>query len=128
MLRLPQLLREEFLGGLATRVQGTLCRPRFALEDLRDDRMAPGLRDGSGGSHQRHGQAAEPVDVEPDVDCAEGGGRRAERTAGVRRADAPGVHTTSRSRGERVALDSGRDLHQAGGRVLRLSEYFVFSW
>ena len=47
--------------------------------------------------------------------------------AGVRRRDAKRVHRVARSRGDRVALDSGREVHEAGRGVLRLSEYLIFS-
>src|ERR1039457_3721753 len=48
--------------------------------------MATGICAGADGGGECHGEAAEPVDVELDFDCAEGRGGRAEVTAGVRRA------------------------------------------
>ena len=51
-----------------------------------------GYATGSGGGGERDGEAAEPVDVESDLDRAEGGGGRAEGAAGVRGADAARIH------------------------------------
>ena len=36
-----------------------------------------------------------------------------------------GIHSAARSHGEGTARHSGRAVHHAGGRVLRVSEYFV---
>ena len=78
---------------------------------------------GSGAGDQRDAEAAEPVDVESDFDRAEGGGGRAEGAAAVRGGDAAEYIQLARSRGERAAVDSGREVHHAGRRVLRVSQY-----
>src|SRR5579872_3188036 len=122
MLRLPELHRKEFFGGIVARVQGTICCSGIAFEDLRDDWMAVGICDGSGCGDERDGEVAESVDIEPHVDCAEGGGGGAEGTAGVRGGDAAGVHRAARSRGERTAVDSWSGVHAAGRSVLRVSK------
>ena len=94
------------------------------VKDVCDDWMAAGIRVGTGSCGERDGKTAEPVDLESDVDCAEGRSGCAEGTAGVRRADAAGVHRTARSCGRRTARDSGREVHAAGRCVLCVSEYF----
>ncbi len=127
VLRLSELHGQEFFRGLAAGIQGADRRAGIALEDLCDDRLASGLCDGSRSSDQRDGEVAEPVHFESNLDRAEGRGRCAEGAAGMRARDAARVHPAARSCGEGAALDSGRDLHYAGGRVLCVSEYFIFS-
>ena len=73
------------IASLAGR-EGHRDRRRLALEDLRDDRLAHRLRPGARAGDRRHHQAAEPLDVEPDVDRAEGRRRGAARAAGLGRA------------------------------------------
>src|SRR5580700_673896 len=89
--------------------------------------MAAGVCAGSGGGGERDVEIAEPVDVESDIDCAEGGGGGAEGAAGVRGGNAAGIYRTARPRGEGIARDTGRDLHFAAGRVLCVSEHIGVS-
>jgi len=112
----------------AARIQGALRGAGIAVVNLRHDRLALGIWSGPGVRGQRDGQAAEPVDLEPDVDRAEGRGGCTEGTAGVRGADAARIYPAARSRGQGVAFDPGRDLHAAGRSVLQLSQRFIFLW
>ena len=70
----------------------------------------------------RSAEAAEPVDFESDFDRAEGGGGGAEQFAAVRGRHARRIHQAARSHRRRAACDSGREVHDAGRRVLCVSE------
>ena len=87
----------------------------FALEDLCDDGMAAGICDGSRGGDQRNGEAAEPVDLESNIDRAESGRCGAQGVAGLCGTDAPRVYRVSGSRGGRAALHPGGDLYEPEG-------------
>ncbi len=65
--------------------EGNRDRGRVAFENLRDDRLAHRLRAGAGAGGRRDREAAKPLDVESDLDRAEGGDRSAARTAGIGR-------------------------------------------
>ena len=86
-----------------------------------------GVCDVPGCGDQRHGETAEPVDFEPDLDCTKSCGCRSQGAAGVRGTDAAGVHPLARSRGGRFAVHPGHHLHQAGRRLLCLPEHLIFS-
>src|SRR5689334_6876266 len=90
--------------------------------------MAPGLCHGSRGCYQCDGKTAEPVDFESNLDSAESRRGCAQGAAGVRGTDAEGVHPTARPRRKGASVDPGDHLHAPGGRLLCLSEYFIFSW
>ncbi len=79
----------------------------------------------TGKRFERDAEAAKPIDVEPYFHRAEGSGRSPERSAAVRRRNAPGVHSAARSYCKRLAIDSGHQVHHAGRGVLRVSEHFV---
>ena len=85
---------KNFSVGSLREYQGAHRGSRLALENLCHDRMAPGLRAGAGGGDQRDAEAAKPVHIESDFDCAESRGGCAEGTAGVRRARC-GANTSS---------------------------------
>ena len=67
-------------------------------------------------------EAAEPLDIEPVLDLAEGGGGSAARSAGIGGHHAGGVPQTARFRGGAAARHSGRPVQRAAGRVLRVSQ------
>ena len=74
---------------------------------------------------QAHDQAAEPLDFEPMLDLAEGGGGSAARSAGIGGHHAGRVSQAPRFRGGAPARDSGRAVQRAAGRVLRVSQMSV---
>src|SRR3984885_1934477 len=127
MLRISELHREEFFCRVAAGIQGTNGCAGVAVENLCHDRVAAGIRAGTGGGGERDGEIAKPVDFESDVDFAEGSLGYAEGAAGVRGTDAAGVHRSARPCGERAAVYPRCVLHLARGRVLCLSEYFCIS-
>src|SRR2546427_4104990 len=125
VLRVLELHRQTFLLWLATRISRAYGDRRLALENLRDDRLAIGIRARARADRERDAEAAKPIDVEPYFHRAEGSGRSPERSAAVRRRNAPGVHSAARSYCKRLAIDSGHQVHHAGRGVLRVSEHFV---
>ena len=94
--------------------EGDRAGGRIALEDLCDDRLAHRLRPGARSHRGRDDQAAEPLDVEPDLDLAEGRGRK--RCAG-RRSRCGIMLAEYRKRRDfvvqRLRADSRRDLRRA---------------
>jgi hypothetical protein len=65
---------------------------------------------------------AEPFDLEPVFDLAEGGGGSLARPAGIGGHHAGGVSQAARFRGSAVARDSGCPVQRAAGRVLRVPQ------
>ena len=83
---------------------------RLGVEGVRDDRLALRLGARARGSRRRLQRAAEPLDVERLLDHAEGGGRGADRPAGVRHRHARRVPRAPRSA---VRLARRRAAHPA---------------
>src|SRR5258708_23287682 len=98
MLRVPELYRREFFRGIAARVPRAHGDYRIAIEDLRDDGMAPRLRAGARCGALGDAEVAEPVDFQSDFDRAEGRGACLERPAALRGGNAVGIHQAPRSR------------------------------
>ena len=73
-------------------------------------------------------QAAEPVDVEQYCAGAEGGDCGAARVAGMRGRDAGGLPDAAGSDSGAARGDSGDHVHEAGRRVLRVSECVSSIW
>ncbi len=69
-------------------------------------RLAIGIRARARADRERDAEAAKPIDVEPYFHRAEGSGRSPERSAAVRRRNAPGVHSAARSCCKRLAFHS----------------------
>ena len=98
----------------------------IAFENLRHDRLATGIHAWPGDGCRRDAEAAEPADVESHIDCAEGSGGGLIRLAAVRGRHARGIYPAARSHYCGAAIDSRREVHDAGGRVLRVSECVGF--
>ena len=113
VLRLSGLHRPAVLAGFAHRVQGFAAADGLALQDLFHDRMAAGLCHGAQGGHRPAAEAAEPVHVEPDLDCAEGRTGRSDRLAAVRGRDARRIHPAARPHRGRAARHSRRQVQPA---------------
>ena len=92
-----------FSLGSLTGVQGFAAADGFAFQDLFHDRMASWICPGAEGRDRPTAEAAEPVHLESDLDCAEGRAGRADRVAAVRGRHAHRVHPASRPHGCRTA-------------------------
>ena len=89
---------------------------RLGVEGLRDDRLALRLDARAQGSRRRLQRAAEPLDVERLLDHAEGGRRRADRTAGLRHRDArPSTACAGISSCEWLAVGAAHPLVKPAG-------------
>ena len=75
---------KNFSVGSLTRISRPLSGGGIAFEDLRHDRMASRIHAGAGGGGRRSAETAKPIDLESDLDRAEGRRRGAERFAAVR--------------------------------------------
>ena len=83
VLRLSELHRQEFFRGSAARLQRANGGAGLALEDLCHDRLAPGICVVARIGYQCNGEIAEPVNLESNVDCAEGRRGRSKGTTGM---------------------------------------------
>src|SRR2546427_10414901 len=122
VLRVLELHGQAFLHWLATRISRAHGDRRLPLENLRDDRLAIGIRARARADRERDAEAAKPIDVEPYFHRAEGSGRSPERSAAVRRRNAPGIHPAARSYRKGLALHSRHQVHCSRRCVLCVSK------
>ena len=83
-------------GGIGDRRERAPADYRLAVEDLRHDRLATGIRAGAGSGDCRHAEAAKPEHFESNIDRAEGGDRGADWPARLPAGDAHRVHQAAR--------------------------------
>jgi hypothetical protein len=83
-LRLPELQRPRVFARVVAGAARSNHRCGITFEDLRHDRMAHGVWALSRGCDRCHAEAAEPVHVQSDFDCAEGSGGCAQGFASLR--------------------------------------------
>src|SRR5262249_2236463 len=83
---------------------------RHDVEDVRYDGVAHRIRAGAGADYRGDEQAAESLDIESDVDRAEGCRRGDARVAGLGSADAGRVSPAPGLRDRTLARHSGRAL------------------
>ena len=91
-------------------IEAARHRHRLAVEDLRHDRLALGLRPGAQAADRRHDQAAEPVHVQRHVHRAIRGAGRADRTDGFGARDARRIRAAPRAHPGGLARDSRNHL------------------
>src|SRR6267378_8046586 len=89
--------RKAVLAGELAGHETEYHRRRLALENICHDRMARGLRARARRADLRDDQAAEPVDVESNLNRPVRGARSADRPDGHRRGHARGVLAAPRS-------------------------------
>src|SRR6266550_3360707 len=96
MLCLSELHRKKFFSRIAQRISRSVPRGGIALEDLCDDRLAARLHSRSVVSHFSSAKTTEPIYLQSDFDCAEGGRGGSQRPAAMCRRHARRIHPASR--------------------------------
>jgi aspartate aminotransferase len=95
--------RQAVFRRQPAQVEARAHRHRVVLENLRDDRLARGLRARASAPHRRDDQAAEPVHLERYFDCAVRRARSDARSHGLGPGDARRIRPPPRAHPRRPA-------------------------
>src|SRR5258708_5194629 len=110
------------LDGLDSEIKGHGAGGGCSVEDVCDDRVADRVWPCAGTGYFGDAEAAEPLNVESHVDCAKGGDRGFERSAGFCSGDAGRIQEAARLHCGTFAGYAGRGVLYAGRGILCVSQ------